>query len=122
MQGADTFEEINQELKSIEDVRKVYKIAEINGDVLLPESKITDVMKETSPYILNNEKDDFIEISNTRLYTIGDDNLHLLTPLLEEGTIDHSELEKSNGVLVINNTYVHDINTDTAKLVQGFNL
>lgn len=122
MEDTEEFDIIQKELKDIKDVKRVYKIREINGKVLLEENKISKIMKETSPYILNEKEEGSIKIHNVEVYTIGDENFDVLKTVLEEGTINREELEKDNGVLVINNTYVQNIKTGNRKLIEGYKL
>jgi len=122
MQDSNELDNIYNELKTIKDVKRVYKLREINGEVLLSENKISNAAKESMPYILNDKKDDLIRVHNTNVFTIGDEHFNLLKPVLKEGTIDKNALESDNGVLVINNTYIYKQNSRNHSLVEGYNL
>ena len=122
MEDTEDFDIIQKELKGIKDVKRVYKLRKIDGEVLLEENKISKIMKETSPHVLDEKEEELIKIHNVEVYTIGDENFDVLKTVLEEGTINREELEKGNGVLVINNTYAQNIKTGNRKLIEGYNL
>ncbi|MBU5439701.1 ABC transporter permease [Tissierella sp. MSJ-40] len=120
--GSQEAEKIYKKLKGIEGVNRVYKVRNINGDVLLSENKISKKNKEMQPREFNYKKDGLVQVSNANMYTIGDENFHMLKKLLNEGTIDIEALEKENGVLVINNTYVYNDKTEKQSLIEGYHL
>lgn len=122
MQDSNELDNIYNELKTIEDVKRVYKLREVNGQILLNPNKISETIKEAMPYMLNQKKDGLIKVDNNNVFTIGDENFDLLKSVLEEGTVDKDTLQDDNGVLVINNTYVYNQNTNKASLVQGYQL
>ena len=118
----ENFDSIYSELKSIKDVKRVYKIRQNSGEVLLKEEKINKALIEYMPYILNEKKDSLNKIHNVNIKTIGDENFDLLKSVLEKGTVNIDELEKDNGVIVINNTYVYNQKTNKRKLIEGYSL
>lgn len=122
MKDTEVFDTIYEELKAIKDVRRVYKLREISGEALLEESKISKEMKKINTHILNDKKENLIAIHNVRFHTIGDENLDLLKSVLNEGSVNLDDLEKDNGVLVINNTYVYNMETGKQKLIEGYQL
>lgn len=122
MEDTNEFNLIYNELKTIKDVKRVYKLRETSGEVLVEEDKIDNVIKEMGINIEEDVKDGLIKTHNTDILTIGDENFDLLKSVLVEGTINKEDLENDNGVLVINNTYVYNPNTNKRKLVQGYNL
>lgn len=122
MEDTEEFDVIYKELQTIKDVDRVYKLREMNGQVLLEDNKISKAMRETSPYMVNESENGLIRIHNVNIFTMGDENLALLQSVLKEGTIDKDALENNNGVLVINNTYVQNINTGNRKLIEGYHL
>jgi putative ABC transport system permease protein len=78
-------------------------------------------MMEIAPYLFADKKDDLIRLNNAELRIIGDENLEVLKGLLKEGIINIEELNKNNGVLVINNTNVYDNKTERSILMEGYN-
>lgn len=122
MRDTEDFDNIFKELKATKDVKRVYKIREINGEVLLGENKISKVIKENTPHILDERKEGLARIHNVNIHTIGDENFHMLKSVLKEGNIDIEALERENGVLVINNTYVYNGKTNNRKLIEGYHL
>ncbi|WMM25160.1 ABC transporter permease [Tissierella sp. MB52-C2] len=118
----DKEEEIYRELKGIEDIERIYKVNQSYGQVLIEENKISKKMIEMSPYLLDKKKGNLNRIDNVQVTTIGDENFEMLKGLLKEGTIDIKELNKENGVLVINNTYAYNQKTDRNSLIEGYRL
>ncbi|MGN9165127.1 ABC transporter permease [Tissierellaceae bacterium HCP3S3_D8] len=117
----DRSDEIYGELIDIKDVKRVYKVIKDNGEILLEDRQINKKMMEIAPYLFADKKDDLIRLHNAELRIIGDENLEVLKGLLKEGTIDIEELNKNNGVLVINNTNVYDNKTERSILMEGYN-
>lgn len=122
MNDTNEFDNIYNEIKTIENVKRVYRLKEINGEVLLEEGKINEAALEAMPYLLDEKRDGLTKVQNIEILTIGDENLHLLESVLEEGTVNIEDLEEDNGVLVINNTYVYNQNTNNRKLIKGYSL
>ncbi len=119
-QDTGEFHNIYEELKTIKDVKRVYKVKEVNGKVLLREDKISEAVIDDMPYVLEEKQNGLNVIDNINFHTIGDENFELLKPVLEEGSINIDNLEKDNGVLVVNNTYVYT--KGRRKLVEGYYL
>ena len=115
-------ENIYKELKEIKDVNRIYNIREGNGEALLPKDKISKKNMEMQPYLSNHVEGDSIRISNVNIYTIGDDNFEALKGLLKEGTVNVKDLDKNNGALVINNTYVYNDKTEKSTLLEGYHI
>jgi len=118
----DDKERIYTELKNIKDIERVYKVGHNDGEALVEESKISKKMIEMTPYLLDNKKDNLISIDSVQISTIGDENFKVLNGLLKEGTLDINKLNKENGVLVINNTYVYNQKTNRNSLMEGYKL
>lgn len=118
----DSTENIYKELKEIKDVNRVYNVREGNGEALLPKDKISKKNMEMQPYLSNHVEGDSIRISNVNIYTIGDDNFEALKGLLKGGTVNVKDLDKNNGALVINNTYVYNDKTRKNTLLEGYNI
>ena len=114
--------EIYNKLKEVKDVKRVYKVSSDNGELLLNDKQINNKMIEMAPYMFDDKKDGLTRINNVEIFTIGDDNLEVLKSLLKAGSIDKEELNKNNGVLVINNTYAYNENTEYNILMEGYQL
>ncbi len=114
--------EIYNKLKEVKDVKRVYKVSSNNGELLLNDKQINNKMIEMAPYIFDNKKDGLTRIHNVEIFTIGDDNLEVLKNLLKAGSINKEELNKNNGVLVINNTYAYNENSEYNTLMEGYQL
>lgn len=115
-------EEVYNELKTMKDVNRIYKVKRMYGKALLEESMISQKMIDMSPDGLYEKKGDSIKIENIEIYTIGDENFHVLKGLLQEGTLNSEELNKDNGVLVINNTYAYKEKNNGRVFMEGYKL
>lgn len=115
-------DEIYIKLKNLKDIERVYKVKRTYGEVLIEESRISKKMLEMVPNLLDKKKDDLIRIDDVQINTIGDENFERLKDLLKEGTIDIKALNEENGVLVINNTYAYNRETNRNSLIEGYKL
>lgn len=115
-------DEIYNKLIEMEDVERVYKVNRTHGEALLEEGKISKKMFKLNPYLINLKENNKIRLSNVQISTIGDENFHVLSPLLKSGSLDLEKLNKENGVLVINNTYSYKPSGNGRVLLEGFNL
>lgn len=115
-------EEIYNELKAMKDVNRIFKVKSTNGEALLEKNMISQKMMDMAPSHFNDKKDDLIKIPNIEIYTIGDENFDILKELLQQGTLDIEELNKNNGVLVINNTYAHKEKNNGRVFMEGYKL
>lgn len=122
MEDVKEFDNIFREVKALQEVERVYKLKEVSGEAWLKDNKVNEVLMESMPNISEEKKGDLLKIHNIKVYTIGDENLHLLKSVLQEGTISEDALEDGNGVLVINNTYVRNPNTGNRRLIEGYSL
>lgn len=120
MDGKD--DEIYKKLKNLKDIERVYKVKRTYGEVLIEESRISKKMLEMVPNLLDKKKEDLIRIDDVQINTIGDENFERLKDLLKEGTIDINGLNEENGVLVINNTYAYNRETNRNSLIEGYKL
>lgn len=115
----DKSEEIYTGLRNIKDIKRVYKVKFNNGEALIEESRISKKMIEMAPFLFEKKKDNLIRINNVQVSTIGDENFETLKGLLKEGTLD---VNRENGVLVINSTYAYNQKTDRNSLMEGYKL
>ena len=115
-------EEIYNELKGMKDINRVFKVKSINGEALLEKNMISQKMIDMAPNHFREKNGDLFKIHNLEIYTIGDENFDVLRGLLQKGTLDIEELNKNNGVLVINNTYAYKEKNKGRVWMEGYKL
>ncbi|HLS54338.1 MAG TPA: FtsX-like permease family protein, partial [Tissierellaceae bacterium] len=118
----DRADDIYTSLMDMEDVERVYRIQESGGSSLIDRKKINEKLIDMNPHMLDGDKGDIIDVYNSSLAMIGDENLEVLNKHLKSGKIDIDKMNKENGVLVINKTYSYKGMTDVRVLLEGFNL
>lgn len=113
---------IYSRLKEVEDIKRIYKLSSYNGEILLNSSQIGKKMIDMAPYMFEDKKDGLTRIDNVEIFIIGDDNLEVLKGLPKSGSIDREQMDRDNGVLVINNTYAYNSKSQYNTLMEGYKI
>lgn len=117
---ADRVDDVSRQLKDLEGVERVFQIRNASGEILAGEDKIDPKLMKLQPNQFMEREGDLVKIPNVSIYTIGDDNLESLKGLLIDGSLDVDQLNKNNGVLVINTTNAYNEETNKRPLIEGY--
>lgn len=119
-QNIDNIDAINKGLKEVNGVNMVYKLRSIHGEALIQEDKVSKQLIEQVPNLFSGKVEGLNQVQSIMVYSIGDENMDILKDLLKSGNINKEELDKNNGVLVINNTYAYNEKTDKFTFMEGY--
>ena len=122
MKDPEVTDKIYDEIRGVNDVKRVYKIRQMNGEMLIDDNKISKKIKEMAPNAFSTKKDNFVVVHNSNFMIIGDENFEVLKDSLITGSGNKEDLDKENGILVVNNTYVNNEKTNQYSLIEGYHL
>lgn len=97
-----------KEVNSLPGVDKAYKYLMENGSILVPKNKINPHFAELKDEVFRNKKGDMTILDNCTLRSYGDSALQELKKNLKEGQIDFNELNKENGIILLQTNQFYD--------------